>query len=59
MNKEFFSKNEEKDFEMLLLFNDKLKINDLGKTPTKWYYDASGYTSINTYTEIELKNRNR
>lgn len=58
MNKEFYNKNEEKDFEMLLLFNDKLKINDLGKTPAKWYYDASGYTSINTYTEIELKNRN-
>jgi len=66
MNKSFYNENEERDFEMLFLFNEKLNLNTLGKTPAKWYYDASGYTNIKTsevveekkYVEIELKNRN-
>lgn len=66
MNKSFYNDNEEKDFEMLTLFNEKLNIKELGATPRKWYYDASGYTNIKTsevveerkYVEIELKNRN-
>ncbi len=56
-DEDFFNENEKKDYELLTLFNEKLRLNKLGKTPRKWYYDASGYTSLNTYTEIELKNR--
>ena len=66
MNKSYYNDNEEKDYEMLTLFNEKLNIKELGATPRKWYYDASGYTNIKTsevveerkYVEIELKNRN-
>lgn len=57
MSKNFYSVEELKDWELLKLFNDKIKLNNLGQTPKKWYFDASGYTHLNQYTEIELKNR--
>lgn len=57
MNKDFYTVEELKDWELLKLFNDKIKLNNLGQTPKKWYFDASGYTHLNQYTEIELKNR--
>lgn len=58
MSKNFYSVEELKDWELLNLFNDKIKLNNLGQTPKKWYFDASGYTHLNQYTELELKNRN-
>lgn len=57
MNKDFYTVEELKDWELLKLFNEKIKLNNIGQTPKKWYYDASGYTHLNQYTEIELKNR--
>jgi hypothetical protein len=57
MSKNFYTVEELKDWELLKLFNDKIKLNNLGQTPKKWYFDASGYTHLNQYTEIELKNR--
>ena len=57
-DEKFFTEEEVKDWELLKLFNEKIKLNDLGHTPVKWYYDASGHTHLNQYTEIELKNRN-
>lgn len=58
MSKNFYSVEELKDWELLQLFNDKINLNKLGQTPKKWYFDASGYTHLNQYTELELKNRN-
>lgn len=58
MSKNFYSVEELKDWELLQLFNEKIKLNNIGQTPKKWYYDASGYTHLNQYTELELKNRN-
>lgn len=58
MSKNFYSVEELKDWELLKLFNEKIKLNNLGQTPKKWYFDASGYTHLNQYTELELKNRN-
>lgn len=57
MSKNFYSVEELKDWELLKLFNDKINLTKLGQTPKKWYFDASGYTHLNQYTEIELKNR--
>lgn len=57
-DEKFYTAEEVKDWELLKLFNEKLKLNDLGQTPKKWYYDASGHTNLNQYTELELKNRN-
>ena len=58
MSKNFYTVEELKDWELLKLFNEKIKLDNLGQTPKKWYFDASGYTHLNQYTEIELKNRN-
>lgn len=55
----YFNENEVKDFELMSQFNDRLNLIDLGQTPAKWYYDASGKTMFDKYVEIELKNRNR
>lgn len=57
-NSSFYTEEENKDFELLELFNNKLKLTELGKAPSKHYYDASGYTSTLQYVEMELKNRN-
>lgn len=57
-NDGYYTAEELKDYNLLTLFNEKLNLKDLGQTPKKWYYDASGYTNINQYTELELKNRN-
>lgn len=57
MNKEYYDVEEVKDYELLKLFNEKIKLDELGQTPKKYYYDASGYTNVNQYCEIELKNR--
>lgn len=56
----FFNDNENKDYGLFEIFNlKKLHLENLGKAPVKWYYDASGYTNANQYTEVELKNRER
>lgn len=54
----FYDVEEIKDFNLLKIFNNKLNIKDLGQAPKKWYYDASGYTNLEQYVEMELKNRN-
>lgn len=58
MGKSYYTEEEIKDYELLNHFNNKLKLNEMGKAPSKHYYDASGYTSTHQYVEIELKNRN-
>ena len=57
-NENYYTVNEIKDFNLLTLFNQKLKIEDLGQAPKKYYYDASGRTTTGQYIEFELKNRN-
>lgn len=59
MNKQFFENNENNGWKSLLEFNDKLKLDKLGRTPTCHYYDASGYTSTGDYVAIEIKKRNQ
>lgn len=54
----FYTEEEIKDYKLLNLFNDKLNLKSLGQTPKKYYFDASGYTNINEFVEMELKNRN-
>lgn len=57
MNTEYAITNEENDFNLLLQFNQKLKLKELGRTPQKYPTDASGYTQDNKYVELELKRR--
>ena len=57
MKSNYYSQEESKDWELLLQFNKKLRLDNMGRTPDKHYYDASGITNCNQYTEIELKNR--
>ena len=57
MNTNYAITNEENDFNLLLQFNQKLKLKELGRTPQKYPTDASGYTQDNKYVELELKRR--
>ena len=57
MKENYYSVEELKDWELLQKFNAKINLLDLGQTPKKYYYDASGFTNCNQYTEVELKNR--
>ena len=60
MNKNFFETNELNGYNLLQYLNKSLHINELGKTPEKTFYDASGYTSTtNDNIIIELKKRNQ
>lgn len=58
MNQYYANEFEEDDFKLLTMFNSKLNIKQLGRTPFKYPTDASGYTKDNKYIEIELKRRN-
>ena len=59
MNKEYFDKNEKKDYERLVVFNEKTNLfNELHRTPEKHFYDVSGKTRDGRKTIIELKDRN-
>lgn len=58
MNQHYAKKFEEDDFKLLTMFNSKLKLRELGRTPEKYPTDASGYTMDGRYVELELKKRN-
>lgn len=58
MNQHYADKFEEDDFKLLAMFNSKLKLRELGRTPEKYPTDASGYTMDGRYVELELKRRN-
>lgn len=58
MNQHYADKFEEDDFKLLTMFNSKLKLRELGRTPEKYPTDASGYTMDGRYVELELKRRN-
>ena len=58
MNQDYANQCEIDDFELLRDFNDKkFKLNKLGRTPSKYSSDASGYTQDGRYINIELKSR--
>lgn len=57
MDKEFFEKNEENDFKYLESLNEFLKLEELGQTPQKHHFDASGVTTTGDYIAMELKLR--
>lgn len=60
MNKEYFKQNEDNCYEKLLMLQDKLPIDNIGRTPEKYHYDASGTTTLSGKTyefAIELKDR--
>ena len=56
MNREYADRKELDDFKLLLEFNEKLKLKDLGKTPEYYATDASGITN-HQIINIELKQR--
>lgn len=58
MNQYYAKKFEEDDFKLLTMFNSKLKLRELGRTPERYPTDASGYTMDGRYVELELKRRN-
>ena len=63
MDKQFFDKNEENDFEKLLAFNEATGIFDsIGATQQKYHTDATASTTNKfgetRYWNIELKDRN-
>lgn len=58
MNKEYAEQYEDNDYKLLQDFNEKkLKLKCLGRTPSKYSSDASGYTQDNQLVNIELKYR--
>lgn len=57
MNNDYAVKCEAICFELLLDFNSKLKLKDLGQLEKKSIFDASGHTKDGRYVEIELKRR--
>lgn len=57
INRKYFESNEDADFDLMTSINQLFKIEQLGRTPDKYFYDCSGYTSVGNYLEIELKNR--
>lgn len=57
MDKQFFDKNEETDFEKFIAFNDKLNMFEgVEKMKKGWHSDATGRTKTKKYN-IELKDR--
>lgn len=59
MNKEYFNKNEERDYQLMSDLNSKLSLTDFGKAPEKHHFDASGITSTGDKVGIEIKYRNQ
>lgn len=58
MDKFFFESNEIIDYDKLVKFNNETHIFDnIGQTPSKHYFDASGNTYDRCFS-IELKSRN-
>lgn len=57
MDTNYADKKENDGYTLLSNFNKLLKLNELGRTPQKTTYDASGYTSIGDEVEIEIKIR--
>lgn len=59
MNKEFANERETEGWKKLQDFNDFLHLQELGKTPTGAYADASGFTTTGQKINIENKVRNQ
>lgn len=60
MDKEFFNKNEKRDYQLLEQFNKETNLfTELYQAPKKHYYDASGKTRDGRTVIIEIKNRNQ
>lgn len=53
----FYNENEQRDFELLKEFNEKLQLNNLKRTNPKCEFDAEGMTFNNKNVAIELKYR--
>ena len=58
-NVNYTLKQEENDYLLLVDFNQYLNLDKLGRTPSGYTTDASGYTKDGRYINIELKSRNQ